>query len=178
MLHVAVWASTDPTALARAVRAEVAELDVNQAVSEVQTMEQLVGDSLAQRRFAMLTMIGFGLGGILLAAIGLYGVTAYTVGQRTQEIGVRMALGARSGTVLAMVFRQAGAVVLAGLVVGVAGALMLSRFVAGMVYGVSPRDPLTLLGVSLLLVAVAAIATYVPALRAARVDPMIAIRSH
>jgi ABC-type antimicrobial peptide transport system permease subunit len=143
--------------VAAALRATMHEVDPDQPLSKVLTVDQLVGQTLATRRFSTLLLIGFALSALLLAAVGLYGTIAYTVGQRTREIGVRMALGAQARQVQAAVIRS-------------------GRLLESFVYGVSPRDPLTLLVVGALMLVVALLATWLPAWRAARVDPMVALR--
>jgi putative ABC transport system permease protein len=175
-LSLAMRTSADPTELAGAVRSVVWERDPDQPVSLVQTMAGVVGNSMAQRRFSMLLMVAFGVGALMLAALGLYGVTAYSVSQRTQEIGLRMALGAKRTDVLGLVFRQASRSVALGLVLGLVAALAIGRVLSTMVYEVSTRDPMTLVGVSVVLASVALLASYLPARRASRVDPVVALR--
>ena len=140
-------------------------------------MEEVLVGSLAFQRFIMALLTAFAGLAIVLASVGLYGVIAYLVTQRTHEIGVRMALGARSHDVLRMVLGHGLRLVGIGVVLGLAGALALTRFLAGQLYGVRPTDPLTFIAVTALLAVVALAATYLPARRAARVDPMIALRN-
>jgi len=166
----------DPTAILGAVRAAVRAVDPLQPIAEVTTLDALTGRALAQPRFAM-TLVGlFGGLAFLLAAVGIYGLLAYTVSQRTREIGVRVALGARPGDLTRLVLGQGLAVTLAGIAAGLAAAAALSRLVSSLLYGVSPLDPLTFAatGAALLLVALAA--SWVPVRRAARVDPIVALR--
>jgi len=145
-------------------------------VFAVQTMEDVIGKSVSQRRFALVLIAVFAGLALFLAALGLYGVISYSVTQRTAEIGIRMALGAKETQVLWMIERQGLQLVGIGLVAGIAGALLLTRFLGGMLFGVSPADPLTFLGVTTTLLCVAAAACYLPARRAAQVDPIVALR--
>src|SRR5208282_3839780 len=141
-----------------------------------QTMSDVIPDSLASQRFAMVLLGAFAALALLLSSIGIYGVISYVVGQRSHEIGIRMALGAERANVFRMVLGQAGKMVLFGIGIGLAAALALTRLMASMLFGVRPSDPLTLAAVSLLLAAVSLLACYVPARRATRVDPVIALR--
>jgi ABC-type antimicrobial peptide transport system permease subunit len=139
-------------------------------------MDQVLSRSLALRSFMMLLLSIFGGLALMLASVGIYGVISFAVSQRTREIGVRMALGARPADVLRMILTEGLKLVAVGVVLGVAAALMLTRLLEGMVYGVSMRDPLIFVLVNLLMVAVSLAACYVPALRATRVDPITALR--
>jgi putative ABC transport system permease protein len=136
-----------------------------------------VSASLAQRRFALMLMLVFAAVALLLAAVGIYGVMAYTVAQRTQEIGIRVALGATPGSVLSMVVRQGMQLVGLGLAVGLAASLLLTRLVSSMLYGISATDVPTFAAIAAVLAAVALIAIIIPARRATRVDPMLALRA-
>src|SRR5262249_46236589 len=140
------------------------------------TMDELVADSVARSRFVMLLLSAFAGLALALACIGIYGVMACSVAQRTHEIGIRMALGAHRNEVLRMVIGQGVRLTLLGAVLGIAGAVALTRFLSSLLYGVTTTDPLTFVGVSLLLTAVALLACYVPARRAMRVDPTVALR--
>ena len=166
----------DPTDLAPAVRREILAIDKDQPVSEVRTMESWLSDSLARTRFGTLLLSAFAGLALTLAAAGLYGVMSYSVAQRQNEIGVRMALGAKTSDVLRLVVRQGLVLVLVGVALGLAGALALTRVLATLLYDVSATDPLTFAILALLLTAVSAVACYIPARRAARVDPLIAMR--
>jgi predicted permease len=166
----------DPRLLAGPVRAALLELDRRLAITGVTTMEGLILDSVAQRRFVMLLLGAFAGVALLLAAIGLYGVMSYAVIQRRTEIGVRMALGAQEGDVSRMVVRQGMTLALAGAAIGLGAALALGRLMSSLLYGVSATDPATLAVVCLLLGAVALLACYLPARRATHLDPMIALR--
>jgi putative ABC transport system permease protein len=169
-------AGVDPRALAESVRREVAALDPELPLHHVRTMPELLSASVAQRRFQALLLAGFAVVGLLLAAVGLYGTLAFSVGQRTREIGIRMALGAEGGGVLRLVIGQGLLPVLVGLGLGLAGAFALSRVLGGLLFQVSATDPATFAGVALLLLLTALLASYLPARRATRVDPLAALR--
>ena len=175
-LAVVVRAAGDPAALASGVRAIVRDLDPNLPVSTLATLEEVVGASVARPRFYMLLLGGFAAAALLLAAIGVYGVISYAVGRRTREIGVRLALGATSGRVLREVVGRGLALATIGLVVGGAGALVVTRLLRSLLFGVGATDPVAFAGAALLLVAVAVGAAIVPARRAARVSPIAAMR--
>jgi len=166
----------DPRPLAPAIREQVLAVDPNQPVYDVKTMEERVAVTLETRRFAVVLLSVFGALALVLAAIGLYGVLAFAVSQRTREIGIHMALGARARDVLLMVIRQGMSLVLIGVVLGVAGAFALTRTIRGLLFEVGTTDSLTFVLVSLLLAAVGFIACYVPARRATKVDPLVALR--
>jgi putative ABC transport system permease protein len=171
-----VRATSDPRSLAGAIREQVFAADKNQPVYDVQTMEERVIRSLEGRRFAMMLLGSFSGFALVLAAVGLYGVLAFAVSQRTREIGIRMALGAQASDVLKQIMREGMLLVLIGVVAGLAAALGLTRLMGSLLYGVSATDPVTFAGISLLLAGVALGACFVPARRATRVDPMIALR--
>ena len=175
-LYVAVRTKGDPAALAPSVRREVAAVDPEQPLANVRTMEERVAGSVAERRFNMTLLGVFACVALALAAVGVYGVMAYAVARRTHEIGVRVALGAQRGDVVRLVLRQGMWLALAGVGCGVALAYAATRLMQGLLYGVSPTDPLTFAGVSALLAAAALLACLVPARRATKVDPMIALR--
>lgn len=166
-----------PLALAEPVRKAVLETDPNQPVANLQTLEQALAGSLAERRFLLLLLGGFAGAALLLAAIGLYGVIAFAVSQRTREIGVRMALGASRRHVLHLVLGSGMKLVGIGIVLGGVAALGLTRVLARQLYGVEPTDPVTFASVALMLLFVALLASWPPARRASRVDPMVALRS-
>jgi predicted permease len=167
----------DPVAMARLIAAQVTGIDANQPVGEARPMRDFVADDLAQPRFTMLLLGSFAAAALLLAAIGLYGVIAFSVTQRTREIGVRVALGAQRSDVLRLVMQRGMRLTGTGLMIGFVAALALGRVVADLLYGITPADPATLLTVALFLAAVAMFATYLPARRATRVDPMAALRT-
>ncbi len=173
---IVVRTATAPQGLLTAVKRVVHSIDPDVAVVNVQTMSELVSSSVAAQHFTMLLMIIFAALALTLAAVGIYGVISYSVSRRTHEIGIRMALGAEKKDVLRLVVRQGLRLTLVGVAAGVAGALALSRFMSSVLFGVKPTDPLTFTVVSAILVAVALLATYVPARRAAKVDPMVALR--
>jgi putative ABC transport system permease protein len=170
-----VRASSDPAGLAAAAEREILAIDKDASV-RVQTMTQLIAETLARRKFSTLLLAIFGCAALLLALIGVYGVTAYGVSQRTHEIGIRKALGAQPGDVLFMVVRQGLLLTLAGIVIGLAGAFAVTRLMQSLLFGVRATDPLTFAVVPVLVAAVAILAAYLPARRASKVDPMIALR--
>jgi putative ABC transport system permease protein len=174
--HVVVGTRGRPEALFPAARAALVELAPD-VPPLVRSLEGIHADWLAQRRFSFLLFGAFGATALLLAMMGLYGVVAYTVTHRTREIGIRAALGAGRGDVLRLVLRQALPLIFLGLGAGILAALALSRFVAGMLYGTSPTDPLTYAVIAAVLAATAGLASYIPARRAAGVDPMVAMRT-
>jgi predicted permease len=176
-LAIVVRTQGEPLALAGAVRAALAEIDPTQPLFDLQTVEQLVGTSLGQRRFTLTLMLVFGLLALVLAAVGIYGVMAYTVAQRTREIGIRVALGARPASVVGMVLQDGMKLIGLGVGIGVAGALAVTRIVASLLYGVSAADLATYLAITATLGAVGLVAIVLPALRATRVDPMLALRA-
>ncbi len=165
----------DPAAFAPTLRREVQALDKDQPIYNVRTFDAVVMNSLGTRRVSMQLFTVFAFAALFLAAIGIYGVMAYAVTQRTQEIGIRMALGAQKGDVLAMVVRQGMVLALIGIGVGLVGAFGLTRLIASLLFGVNATDPFTFMAISLLLLFVALLACYLPARRAARLDPMIAL---
>jgi ABC-type antimicrobial peptide transport system permease subunit len=159
-----------------AIRSEVRALDPNLAVADMVTLEQRMAFALFTARVTGTLLGAFGLLALVLAMVGLYGVIAYSVSQRTREIGVRMALGAEPRDVLKLVVGQGATLALIGVGVGLAAAFALTRFLSSLLYGVTATDPLTFTGVSVLFLAVAIFASYLPARRAAKVDPMVALR--
>ncbi len=173
---VVVRTTSDPKRLISIVRAKVRELDRDVPISNVSTMEELVAQSVTQRRFGMFLLGAFAVLALVLAAIGIYGVVSYSVTQRTQEIGVRMALGASATDVLKMVLRNGMSVALIGVGVGLAGAFALTRLMARLLFEVTPTDVTTFTLVSLGLISVALLACYLPARRAMKVDPLEALR--
>jgi putative ABC transport system permease protein len=167
----------EPLSLASAVRGQVAALNKDQAVFNVRTMEQAVAQSVAARRFSMLLLTVFAVVALGLASIGIYGLMSYAVAQRTREIGVRMALGAQSGNVLRLVIGQGMKLAFVGVATGLVASLALTRTMKNLLFGVSATDPATFATIALLLTAVALLACWLPARRATKVDPLIALRS-
>jgi len=176
-LYVTVAGGGDPTALGAAIKREIRALDPELPVYRLRTMTEWLDLSLARPRFAMLLFTGFAALALALATIGIYGVMAYLVGQTTREIGIRMALGATDRAVLGLVLRQGLSVALAGAAIGLAGAFALQRLMASLLFGVHGADPLTFVAVAVLLTVTALAATYIPARRAARIDPIVSLRT-
>jgi predicted permease len=166
----------DPTALMDSVRRAVEEIDPREVVYNVQTMDEVVSNSFAARRLSMILLGVFAALALVLACVGIYGVISYLVGQRTHEIGVRMALGAQPSDVLRLVIGHGTRMALIGVAIGIGAALGLTRLMANQLFGVSPHDPLTFTGVAILLIIVAVAACYIPARRAMCVDPIVAMR--
>ena len=175
-MTVVVRSTLRPADLVPAIQRRLAAIDRDRPMVEVRTLEQVVADSVADRRLPMLILGGFAAAALLLGAIGVYGIVAYSVAQRTQEFGLRMALGARRGDVVRLVLGQGLRLALWGLLIGLLGSFAAARLIAGLLYGIGPSDPMTLAATSFVLLAVALLACYVPARRAARVDPMVALR--
>ena len=166
----------EPTAVMSQVRETVKEIDPRQVVYSVQTMDDVVATSYAARRLTMILLAAFAVLALTLACVGIYGVISYLVGQRTQEIGIRMALGAQRRDILSLVLGEGTKMALVGAAIGIAASLALTRLMAKQLFGVSPHDPLTYASVAFVLVLVAIAACYIPARRAVRVDPMTSLR--
>jgi len=166
----------DPASLAAAVRNAIGEVTHEAPITRIRPMTEVVEESMASSRFNMILMTIFAGVALMMASIGLYGVISYSVSQRTHEIGIRMALGASRPSVLGLVLRNGMSLALIGVGLGVGAALGLTRLMASLLYGVSPTDPITFIVISLVLTGVALVACFVPANRATRVDPMIALR--
>jgi putative ABC transport system permease protein len=175
-LVLTVRTLVEPATITAAVRRAVMAVDQDQPLFRIQTMQEVVNDSVAGRRFQMSLLAVFAAIALGLAAIGIYGLMSYAVSQRTREIGIRMALGAKRAEVLHLVVRQGTMLAMIGVALGIVGALLLTRFLSGMLYGVGVNDAGTLLSVAALLIGVAALASFIPASRAARIDPMVALR--
>jgi ABC-type antimicrobial peptide transport system permease subunit len=173
---VVVRASNASTGLLDSVRHISAQMSNQQVVFAPQTMDSLISDSMASRRFSMILLVVFATLALVLASVGIYGVISYVVGQRSHEIGVRMALGARRRDILRLILGRGGKLAALGVAVGLAAALALTRLMSSLLYGVAATDPLTFVGVAILLTLVALAACYIPARRAARVDPNVALR--
>jgi len=166
----------EPTSLTAAVRGQISALNKDQPVFNVRTMEEIVGQSIAPRRFSMMLLAVFAIVALVLASIGIYGMMSYAVAQRTREIGLRMTLGAQTGNVLRLVIGHGMKLALAGVALGLIASFALTRTMKNLLFGVSATDPFTFVGIALLLALVALLACWVPARRATKVDPMVALR--
>jgi predicted permease len=175
-MYVVVRTARDPRSLVADVRRAIQTLDPNIPLANVRTMDDVMSGWTAARRLALLVLAMLATTAVVLAAVGLYGVIGFAVTQRTSEIGVRRALGAQAGAVLALVARQGSVPVLVGIIIGIAGAFGASRLMTAMLFQTSAADPVVFAAVPVLLIAVGAVATYAPARRALRVDPLIALR--
>jgi len=175
-MDLAVKTAADPLGFVAPIKREIQAIDKEQPLGNVRTMASYLDESVATRRFTLLLLGLFALLALLLGAVGIYGVMAYTVTQRTQEIGIRLALGAQTGDVFKLVVRQGLALVLVGIAIGLAGAFALTRLIASLLFMVSATDPVTFISLPLLLAAVALLACWLPARRATKVDPLAAIR--
>ena len=176
-LGVEVRSASDPARLGEIVRREIQAVDPNLPVFGIRTFSSMVSDSMMPHRFSAQLMGAFALLALILAAVGIYGMLAYRVGQRTREIGVRMALGAKAGSVVRLVIAEGMQPIAAGMAIGLAGSLVLGRLLAQLVYGVSTSDPLVLAAVAFFLLLVALFASFIPAWQATRIDPMLALRT-
>jgi predicted permease len=174
-LHVRT--QIEPRSAATAIRGQVQSLDSNLPVYDVRPLTEHVSLSMLPAQVGSAFLALFGLIALLLACIGIYGITAFSVAQRTNEIGIRMALGAQAGQVLRLVMGQSMLLLIIGLVVGLIGAYALGGLIASFLYGISPNDPLTFAGVTLIFIAIALLACYIPARRAIRVDPVITLKT-
>jgi predicted permease len=175
-MYVLVRTSGDPLALVRPAQAQVWAIDSNQPTASVRSVEAILADAQANRRFTTLLLGLFSIVALALAAIGIYGVIAYSTAQRVQEIGIRMALGASRTNVLTSVLKEAVMIGAVGLALGIAAALALTRFLSGLLFGVGARDPMTFVALPLGLLLVAVLAALIPATRAVRVNPLVALR--
>jgi putative ABC transport system permease protein len=171
-----VRSAAPPAQVAGSVRGQFSELDPNLPIFTVRTLEETIALNLARQRFAVALLGAFAAVGLLLAAVGVYGVMAYSVSRRAREIGIRMALGAQASAVMRMVLREGLKLTALGVAIGLPASLAITQLMKGLLYGVSAADPLTFLGVPLLLAIVAMIACWIPARRAAKTDPMRALR--
>jgi len=174
-MNLVVRATNDPRSLARSIQQEVQSLDRDIPVYQIRTLEQYLSVAVAQPKFNALLLSLFAGLALLLTAIGLYGVVAFAVVQRSQEIGIRIALGAQTGDVLKMVLRQGLKLTTLGLAIGLAAAYALTRYMQSLLFGVKATDPSTFAAIALLLIAVALMACWIPAKRATKVDPMVAL---
>ena len=175
-MTVVVRMPGDPLPIAPTARKLISRIDPAQPVYKLETLRQALSDSIAPRRFNLFLLAAFAASAFLMAVVGIYGVIAYSVTQRTREIGIRMALGAQRGEVVRMVVRKGMEIALAGIAVGLVAALGLTRFMASLLYDVKPNDPPTYALVAIALAATAGLASCGPALKASRVDPLIALR--
>jgi ABC-type antimicrobial peptide transport system permease subunit len=176
-MNVVVRAGTEPAALTSAATAAVRALDPDLPIYNVKTMEARVDESLARRRFAMLLLALFAALALGLASVGVYGVMSFLVNQGTREIGIRLALGASPGGILVMIVRHGVTVALIGIAIGLGGAVLVARAMENLLFGVGATDVATFVTVCLVLLSVAAIGSYMPARRAARIDPAISLRT-
>ncbi|MCA1621651.1 MAG: ABC transporter permease [Acidobacteria bacterium] len=168
--------ATNPAGMAESIHTRILAVDKDQPVTNVRTMESIVSDSMTKRRFLMTLLSIFAGVALVLATVGIYGVMSYIVSQRTHEIGIRIALGARAADIVKLVVGQAVLLVVVGVVIGLAASFALTRIMSSLLFGVTPTDPPTFAGVSLILIAAALVASYIPARRAMKVDPMEALR--
>jgi ABC-type antimicrobial peptide transport system permease subunit len=159
------------------VASAIRSVDPQQTITDSFTLDDAVGDAVARPRLLTVLLGLFGAMGLVLGALGLYGVLSYLVSQRTREIGVRLALGAQQSTILRMVVNRGLVLAGAGIAAGLVGAFLLTRVMRGVLFGVTSTDPLTFIGVAVVLLAVASVASLIPALRATRVDPLVALRA-
>ena len=173
----AIRTTSSPGAMAAAIRDTVRRLDPDLAVDNLVTMDELQADTRARARFYLTAAAGLGLVALLMAAIGIYGVLAYAVSQRTQELGIRIALGADRARLVRMVSQQGLGLALAGLAVGLIGAIWITRFLESLLFGITTRDPITLVAVVIAFLVAALAASYIPARRATRVDPLASLKA-
>ena len=159
-----------------AVRSAIKQVNKTQYIPQVRTMDEMLAETVAGRRFSMMLVGAFASVALILAAVGIYGVMSYSVTQRTHELGIRMALGAQTSDVLRLVVVQGLSLAIAGVAIGLVAAFALTRLMSGLLFGVSATDPLTFAVISLILTGVALVACFVPARRAAKVDPIVALR--
>jgi predicted permease len=171
-----VQTAAEPSSLSAAIQHEIQSVDSQLAASKIRTMDQVISESTARQNFNMLLLTIFAGLALLLAAIGIYGLMSYTVEQRTQELGIRMALGASRGDMLKLVVRQGMLLTGIGLAVGLSASLGLNRLLANLLFGVKTTDPVTYAAVAIILISVAFLATYIPARRATKIDPVVALR--
>ena len=175
-MSLVIRTTIEPATIAASVRETAQEVDKAQPVSDMRTMDNIVGEAVTQPRFNLILLGVFGFIALVLSASGIYGVMSYTVSQRTHEIGIRMALGARSGDVLRMVMGQGLRLTALGIGGGLLASVLLTRYLSSLLFGVSATDTATFAAVALFLAGVALVASFVPARRAARTDPMVALR--
>jgi putative ABC transport system permease protein len=167
----------DPAAVSRSMASAASGVDPGITIAEVSTLDDMVSDAASQPRFRTVMLASCAMLALLLAAAGLYGVIAYTVSRRTIEIGIRMALGASTADVIVMVVGEGARLSIAGIVIGIVAAFALTRLVSGLLYGVAPADPLSFVISAVVLLAIAVVSSYLPARRAAEVDPLVALKA-
>ncbi|MEK6320489.1 MAG: FtsX-like permease family protein [Acidobacteriota bacterium] len=175
-MFLVIRTTPDPAQITTAITKQIQALDPDMPVYDVNTMDRRLYESLARRRFSMFLLGAFAVIASILAAVGIYGVMAYSVNERTHEIGIRLALGAQPGNVQQLVIRQALILTVVGIAIGLAGAVALTRVMSSLLYGVTATDAFTFVVTPILLGSIALLASYVPARRAAKVDPMVALR--
>jgi ABC-type antimicrobial peptide transport system permease subunit len=174
--YFAVRVQGKPTAHVASIREAIRQLDSSAVIENVATMQQIVANSLSRPRLFAVLAASFAITGAFLAVIGVYGITAYAVTQRTRELAVRLALGARSSTLILLVIRQGVGWTVVGLLLGVVSGAALSRYLQGVLFGITPADPMTFVSVSMMFLVVAIVATLIPARRIIHVDPLVALR--
>ena len=175
-MSIVVRTGSNPLNLVAAMKSQIQEIDKDLPIADVKTMRQLLSESVSGRRFNMLLLAVFAGVALVLAAVGIYGVMSYSVTQRTHEIGIRMALGAQTSDVLKLVVGEGMLLALAGVTIGLVASLFLTRLISTLLFGVSATDPITFALISVMLTGVALAASLVPARRAIKVDPMVALR--
>ena len=175
-MFLAIRTPINPSSITKSIREQVSAIDKNLPIYDVSTMDQLLSVSVAQPRLNLTLLVAFAALALLLAAVGVYGVMAFAVAQRTHEFGIRMALGAHPKVVLKQMLVEGAKLAALGLCIGIAASLVLTRLMAGLLFNVKPSDPLTFVVVAAILACVALLACYIPARRAMRVDPMVALR--
>jgi len=172
-----VRSSVASATIINGARAAIKSVDADMPIFDVKSMTDVLSDSVSQPRFYAILLGSFAAIALVIASLGIYGVISYTVSQRTRELGIRIALGAQRERVVRLVIRQGLSLTLAGIIIGVAGAYVVTRLIASLLFGVAPADPITFVAVAATFVAVACMASYLPARRAASVDPIIAMRA-
>jgi putative ABC transport system permease protein len=175
--RLVVRTTSDPLLMVNSIKGQVAAIDKNLPVSDVTTMQELLANSIAQKRFSMLLLSLFAGLALVLAAVGIYGVISYSITQSTQELGIRMALGASRGNILSLIVGQGAKLALVGVGLGILASVLLTRVLSSLLYGVSPTDPIVFAGLAILLIGIVLVACFIPAQRATKLDPMFALRN-
>ena len=176
-MSLVIRTASNPLGVAAAVKNQIQTIDKDLPIDDAETMQQLLAESISGRRFNMLLLAVFAAVSLALAIVGIYGVMSYAVSQRTQEIGIRMALGARAVDVLKLVVKNGMSLALIGVAIGLAGAFALTRLLSSLLFQVTPTDRTAFAGVAVCLIVVALVACYIPARRATKVDPLVALRN-